>query len=117
MSIGRRDVLVQLFSYEDGGSGGFMASQYRPIKTPTGGHLWWGRRVDQGGTEDTFGEKARQIAPVIIALAWEAPVDLRGILRVGGLNYRVTGSAEKRQAYEKHYTCVWAQDDSFAVVS
>jgi hypothetical protein len=117
VSVGRRDVLVQLFSYQDGGSGGFMASEYLPIKTPTGGRLWWGRKVDQGGSEELLGEKARQIQPIVVALAWEAPVDLRGIMRVGGLNYRITNVSEKPQAYERHVTGEWAQENTFTVVS
>lgn len=117
MSIGRRDQVCKLYRYQAGGSGGFMASDYVPILTPGGSALWWCRLVDRAEQEETFGEKARQVQEAVIALAWEASPDPRGLFRVQGVTYRITGIYEKRQAMERHVTGVWAEENSFAVES
>lgn len=117
MSVGLRSMVARLFSYQDGGNGGLMQSQYVPIRTPTGGELWWCRAVEGIGTEETLGEKARQVQQIVVAFSSEVTVDPRGLMRISGVNYRITGTTQKPLAHEVHVSGVWAQEDTFEVTS
>lgn len=91
-----RNRLISLYSYSDGGSGGFIASTY----TLTGS--FWGSFQEANSREITLAGGAKQRIDATAVLHLNVTVDLAGVVSPApGEYYRIVGRTAHRESWEQ----------------
>ena len=102
---------LTLYSYSDGGSGGFTASTYAREGT------YWGSWQEENAREITLAGGAKQRIDARAVLHLDIAVDVRGLISpAAGVYYRILGCIAHRESWEQSLSLALVPDGEVVAV-